>query len=119
MKTMLIVTAILTLISFTVAEDIIGKWQTKPSPKGNVTMVVFKNDNSFEGFINKKPFTSGKYSYQGDTLSFIDNGCNGKDAIYKVVLFSNNDSLRFEPIRDSCDERRNGMIKTILGRINN
>ena len=117
MKTLLIATAILTLFSFTALEDLVGKWQTKPSPKGNVTMVVFKNDNSFEGFVNRKPFTSGKYRYQGDTLSFIDNGCNGKEAIYKVVFFSNNDSIRFEPVMDSCTERKNGMVKTILGRI--
>lgn len=117
MKTVLIVIAILSLLSFSVTDDLIGRWQTKPSPKGNVTMVVFKNDNSFEGFINKKPFTTGKYQYQGDTLSFVDNGCNGKEAIYKVVFFSNNDSLRFEPVIDSCEERRNGMVRTILGRI--
>lgn len=117
MKTMLIATTILSFIFFTAPEDLVGRWQTKPSPKGNVTMVVFKRDSSFEGFINRKPFTSGKYQYRRDTLSFVDNGCNGKQAIYKVMFFSDNDSIRFVPVMDSCDERRNGMIKTILGRV--
>jgi hypothetical protein len=117
MKKLLIATTIVALISFTITEELTGSWETKVSPKGNVTRVVFKSDNTFEGFINKKPFVTGKYTFENDVLSFVDNGCDGKKGVYKIVFFSNSDSLRFEPIEDSCEERRNGMIRTILGRV--
>lgn len=117
MKRMLISTVILALVSFTITDELIGNWETKPSSKGNVTRVVFKSDNSFEGFINKKLFVSGQYTLENNVLSFVDNGCDGKRGVYKVIFFSNSDSLRFEPIEDSCDQRRNGMIRTILGRV--
>ena len=117
MKTMLISLAILTLVSFTVADGLTGRWETKPSPKGNVTGAVFKNDNSFEVYINKKAFASGHYAFKDSILSFTDNGCEGKEGVYKVIFFNNNDSLRFELIADSCVERRNGMIRTVLGRV--
>ena len=114
---MLSLATALGFISFTLNTDLLGRWESKPSPKGNVTTVVFKNDNSFEGFINKKPFVSGHYSFSDGVLSFTDNGCNGKQGVYKIVFFSDSDSLRFEPISDSCEERKNGMSKTILGRV--
>jgi hypothetical protein len=98
-------------------DELTGSWETKPSPKGNITRVVFKPDHSFEGFVNKKPFTSGNYSYRDGLLSFTDNGCEGRRGEYKIIFFSNSDSLRFEPVNDSCEERRKGMVRTILGRI--
>lgn len=117
MKTLLIAFALLTLNSSTIKDPLTGSWETKPSPKGNVTRVIFKADNSFDGFVNKKPFVTGRYVLENDIFSFTDNGCNGMKGIYKIVFFSNGDSLRFEAIDDSCEERKNGMIKTILGRI--
>ena len=80
-----------------------GRWETKVSPKGNVTGVVFKADNTLEGYINRKPFVSGKYSFLSDsTITMLDNGCEGKPAISKVIIFSNGDSLRLLPIEDPC-----------------
>lgn len=117
MKAMLISSAIILLVSFTVTDVLTGRWETKPSPKGNITGVVFKADNSFEGYINKKPFVSGQYTLENDIFSFVDNGCDGKKGVYKIVFFSDSDSLRFEPISDSCEERRNGMSRTVLGRV--
>lgn len=35
-------------------DKLTGSWQTHPSPKGNITTVYFKEDKTFEGFINKK-----------------------------------------------------------------
>ena len=117
MKTLVVATAILALISFTITDPLTGSWETKPSPKGNVTRVIFKADQTFDGFVNKKPFVTGKYVLENDIFSFTDNGCNGRKGIYKIVFFSNGDSLRFEAIDDSCEQRKNGMIKTVLGRI--
>ena len=117
MKKMLISATIVALVSFTVTDELTGRWETKPSAKGNITGVVFKADNSFEGYINKKPFVSGQYTLENGIFSFTDNGCDGKKGVYKIVFFSNSDSLRFEPINDSCEERRNGMNRTVLGRV--
>jgi hypothetical protein len=79
--------------------------------------VIFKEDKSFEGYINKKPFTSGVYALDSDLFTFTDNGCDGKKAIYKIVFFSNEDSLRWVPVEDSCTQRREGMSRLIMGRV--
>jgi hypothetical protein len=97
--------------------QLIGRWESKPSEKGNVTGVVFK-DSTFEGYVNKKPFVSGIYKFENEIFSFIDNGCEGKRGVYKIIFFSNSDSLRFEPVNDSCSDRRNGMRRLVLGRKN-
>jgi len=102
------------LSAFIGENKLIGRWESKPSEKGNVTGVVFK-DSTFEGYVNKKPFVSGTYKLENDTFSFVDNGCEGKKGVYRVI-FSDTDSLRFEPILDSCDGRKNGMSRLILGR---
>jgi hypothetical protein len=119
MKAIIIIAAI--IFSFTIAPNdmLSGRWETKPSEKGNVTGVVFKNDSILEGYVNKKPFTSGTYRFTAadSVLSFVDNGCNGVQAVYKVLFFNNSDSLRFKAISDSCDERRNGMQRLIMGKV--
>lgn len=119
MKPTIISIAFTFLLAFTSKDKLTGRWETKPSVNGNVTGVLFKEDNTFEGYVNRKPFTSATYTYSSkdSILSFIDNGCNGTKAIYKLQFFSNSDSLRFEVINDSCAERKNGMLRTILGRV--
>jgi hypothetical protein len=117
MKTILIISAIMTFFAFTAKDKLTGRWETKPSVKGNVTGIVFKADNSFEGYVNKKPFVTGNYTVEDSVLSFVDNGCEGKKAVYKLIFFSNGDSLRFETINDSCTRRNEGMLRTILGRV--
>jgi len=118
MKTIYVSAIIAVLFAFTTKDNLTGRWETKPSPNGNVTGVVFKDNNTFEGYINKKPFTSGSYTFQDNIFSFTDNGCAGMKGVYKVVFFSNSDSLRFEVINDSCTERKEGISRMILGRVN-
>jgi hypothetical protein len=89
--------ALVVLPVFIRENKLIGRWESKPSEKGNVTGVVFK-DSTFEGYVNKKPFVSGVYKLENDLLSFVDNGCEGKRGVYKIVFFGDSDSLRFEPI---------------------
>jgi len=117
MKTSLIYVLIMTLAVFNATIELTGKWETKPSAKGNITRVVFKPDNSFEGYINRKPFVSGNYTIRDSIFSFVDNGCQGMRGTYKIILFNNADSLRFECIIDSCAERRDGMKNLVLGRV--
>jgi hypothetical protein len=117
MKAILISMALFTLTVATEKDKLTGRWETKPSEKGNTTGVLFKDDNSFEGYVNRKPFVSGKYVLQDSIFSFTDNGCDGARGVYKIIFFSDADSIRFEPISDSCMERRAGMSRTILGRV--
>ena len=100
-------------------DQLTGRWETRPSDKGNITGVVFKADNKMEGYINKKPFVSGTYHFNpADSLiSFVDNGCDGKRGIYKVMFYSNSDSLSFKLVSDSCAERSAGMQRLIMGRV--
>ena len=117
MKRIFVTVIIITLFAFTPKNKLIGRWETKPSPKGNITGVVFNDDNTYEGYINKKPFVSGSYSLHRNTITIEESGCNGIKATYKLIFFSHSDSLRFEPINDSCTERKGGMQRTILGRV--
>ena len=115
MEKLLLYLAIVAVPALVGENRLIGRWESKPSEKGNVTGVVFK-DSTFEGYVNKKPFVSGIYKLEKDTFSFVDNGCQGKRGVYKIILFRDSDSLRFEPINDSCIDRRNGMSRLVLGR---
>jgi hypothetical protein len=117
MKALLIVVTIFSTMVFTEPDELTGRWESKPSAKGNVTRVVFKADQGFEGYINKKPFTTGKYTLKNNIFSFTDNGCNNVKGVYNIIFFSYNDSIRFVPIDDSCVERRAGMSKLVLGRV--
>jgi hypothetical protein len=117
--TKLIISAFAVLLAIGIKNDdrLTGRWQTKPSEKGTVTGVVFMPDNTFEGFINRKPFVTGKYSLDNDIFRFTDNGCNGAEGVYKMIAFSNDDSLKFEMVSDTCTRRRQGMERLVLGRV--
>lgn len=114
---MLIVSFMVALAGFISEDYLTGRWQTKPSDKGNVTSVVFKPDNTFEGFVNRKPFTTGKYTLEDSVFTFTDNGCGGAEGVYKLILFSDGDSLRLQPISDTCTARKAGMSRLVLGRV--
>lgn len=117
MKTTLISFLAVFTIVFGGKDKLTGRWQTKPSENGAVTGAVFMEDNRFECYVNRKPFVSGKYQVTDSIFSFTDNGCNGARGTYKMIFFSNSDSLRFEAISDSCDQRRAGMQRLIFGRV--
>jgi hypothetical protein len=109
------------LIAFITPNDALtGRWESKPSDKGNVTGVVFKQDSVMEAYVNRKSFASGIYHFseKDSVLTFTDNGCNGAKGIYKILLFSNGDSMRFKAIYDSCTERKQGIQRLVLGRVN-
>ena len=105
------------ILAFNANDKLTGRWESAPSPAGNVTGVIFKPDFSFEGYINKKPFVTGNYVLKDSLLSFTYNGCEGKEAIYKLIFFSNDDSLRFVPVQDLCTERKDGMSRLVMGRV--
>lgn len=119
MKTIFVSTVITLLFAFISADTLTGRWESMPSVNGNVTGVVFKNDNSFEGYVNKKPFVSGTYSYspEDSVFTFTDNGCNGAKGVYKIQFFNNSDSMRYVVINDSCTQRAEGMQRLTLGKV--
>lgn len=114
MKTVLTSLVIILLIR---GDKLTGRWESIPAPNGNITGVVFKTDNTFEGYVNKKPFATGKYTLEGDVFTFTDNGCNGAKGVYKLNFFSGNDSLRFQPVDDTCSGRKAGMSRLVMGRV--
>lgn len=114
-RILLLITVILTTIS---KHSILGRWESK-SATGNTTGVVFKEDHSFEAYVNRKPFTTGKYYMHGDTLHFNDTGCGGSEGIYKTNFFADGDSLYWAAISDTCTERRNGMQRLRMGMVKN
>ena len=117
MKTILISVSMIMAIVCNGPDKLTGRWESKPSARGNVTGVVFKDDQSFEGYVNKKPFVSGNYSLQDSVFTLEDNGCNGAQGTYKIIFFCNNDSIRFQPIKDACTERMEGTSRLVMGRV--
>ena len=117
MKRVLMLSFIVAFLAFMPKKKITGRWETKPSEKGNVTGVIFNRDNTHEVYVNKKPLVSGTYRLHRNIMTIEEEGCNGARGVYKLIFFSNSDSLRFEPISDSCTIRRNGMSRTVLGRV--
>lgn len=117
MKSILFTASLFTAFMYIKPDKLTGRWETLPSSKGTVTSVVFKEDQSFDGFINKKPFVSGTYSLEDSIFSMTDNGCNGATGVYKAIFFSNNDSLRLEPVNDPCVERMKGTSRLVFGRV--
>jgi hypothetical protein len=117
MKSIMLAGCFLAMVALVPEDNLTGRWETKPSVNGNVTGVVFKRDSSFEGFINKKPFTSGRYVLEDSIIRFTDNGCDGAEAVYRIIFFHQGDSMRWVPVRDDCRERREGITRLVLGRV--
>jgi hypothetical protein len=95
---------------------LVGRWESI-SPTGNVTGVVFKEDNSFEGYVNNKPFVSGTYTLRDSTFEMQDNGCMGATGSYILHFFSKGDSFRIELVNDHCEGRANGTNNRVFGRV--
>jgi hypothetical protein len=117
MKTVIMFAVIAMAFAFTGKDILTGRWESKPSKNGNVTGVVFKADQTIDGYINRKPFVTGSYTLNGDMITLLDNGCAGVPGTYKLIFFSNADSLRFELISDSCAPRSKGMPNLVMGRV--
>ena len=114
MKTILFSTLLLLALSGT--NKLVGRWESI-SPAGNVTGVVFKDDNTFEGYVNEKPFVSGTYSFSDSTFQMQDNGCMGATGTYILHFFSKGDSFRIQLVNDDCDGRANGTNNRVFGRV--
>jgi hypothetical protein len=117
MKKVLIAVTAIAALACTTKDKLTGRWESRPSAKGNVTSALFRADNSFEGYVNRKAFVSGYYTLQDSIFSFTDNGCNGVRGTYKIIFFAGDDSIRFVPVTDSCTERKQSMSTLVFGRV--
>ena len=117
MKIVLMMLTIAAALAFTTTDHLSGRWESKSSVNGHTTGILFKADTSFEAYIDRKPFVSGTYTFKDNIFSFVDNGCNGARGVYKIIFFSNADSMRFQAISDSCIERKGGMERLTLGKV--
>ena len=106
----------ITMLLHSYNDKLTGKWQSV-SPTGAVTLVHFKSDQSFEGFVNNKPFVTGSYWLKGNIFTLKDNGCSGVSGTYRMTFFHNDDSVRIELIADSCEPRGKGMNNRVYGRL--
>ncbi|HYF32088.1 MAG TPA: hypothetical protein VD993_13285 [Chitinophagaceae bacterium] len=115
MKTVLFF--VVTMVSLNLDNNkLVGRWESM-SVTGNVTGVVFKEDNTFEGYVNKKPFVSGTYTFHDGIFTMQDNGCMDAVGTYKITFFSNDDSMRIELLSDDCTPRGNGTNNRVFGRV--
>lgn len=107
----------LATVSFTdPINTITGRWQRK-NASGRILMANFRSDGSYDGFINGKPFVSGKYYVRQDTFAISDASCNINYYGTYRLHFLSADSVRFAVIQDTCGGRREGTDKLALGRI--
>ena len=122
MKTIVVLIFAASLLAFTVAEiDINGLWESKVENEGIFGMRL-KEDGTVVSYVNKKVFTSGRYTLSHDTITILeDNGCTNAvgekmKAIYRVAMFAT-DSLRLDVIEDSCTQRKSAVAKLRFGRV--
>lgn len=119
MKKFHILTVILILAACTnKSSNIVGRWETK-SQKGNIVIGVFKADDSYEGYFNKKLFTKGTYSFKEGVVTFEDDkmtACSDIKGSYKVTFFADT-AIRFDVINDSCKPRNEGSNGVVYVRL--
>lgn len=113
-KTLFIIALALIICSFKLTADtnpLPGKWESKTVYKGGplTIMLLFRADGTYDGFANKKTFVNGTYRVKKDTIFIADPICNSKyDGKYKLTIYGDKDSVRFDVIADSCKARVEG-----------
>jgi hypothetical protein len=117
MKTILFSALASLLFASSAYDKLMGRWESVSPATGNVTGVVFREDGSFEGYVNQKPFVSGSYTLRDSIFELQDNGCMGITGIYKITFFSNDDSIRLQLIQDLCEGRGTGVNNRVFGRV--
>jgi len=112
----LLVVFTLVLLAFKTPQTITGRWETI-QPGGNTLGMIFKPDNHFEGYVNKKPFVSGTYIFSHNTIILNGNGCIDMPGKYRINFLKNIDSILWEVISDSCAARKKGLDNVVFSRI--
>ena len=117
MKSICIAVIAILFSSSTKNDKLTGTWQ-RVIPGGDVVYrITFTADNTFEGYVNEKPFVSGTYTLRDSIFAIEDFGCPDIPGTYKVNFFGNDDSCRLQVINDACDGRLAQADNAILYRI--
>ena len=96
-----------------------GRWEvTIKTENGPMHLLAnFRADKTYDAYINEKPFLTGKYQFQNDTLVITDQRCDANaSGIYKID-FVTPDSILFSLIKDPCTERVEGTNGAALSRV--
>ena len=100
----------------TPTNPLVGKWQQRFP--GQILLVNFRADGTYDGFVNGKMFVNGTYSLKQDVFSMNDGLCNlNYSGTYKMSFYSGTDSIRFKVMQDTCRTRRHGSDGLTLGRV--
>lgn len=111
----LILGFVFVLFVLNISHSIVGRWETI-QPDGNKLGMVFKPNDHFEGYINKKPFVSGTYTFSDDIIIMNGNGCINMPGKYRIHFYGNADSIRWEEISDECAARKKGLNDIVFER---
>ncbi|MCX2475009.1 hypothetical protein OQZ33_11765 [Pedobacter sp. MC2016-05] len=110
-KKLAFIAIVLAICSFKLIDEpnpLLGKWESKTVYKeGPLSiLLLFRADGTYDGFANKKTFVNGTYHVSKDTIFIADPICNSKyNGKYKLTIFGERDSVKFDVISDTCKAR--------------
>jgi hypothetical protein len=108
--------ALTAVASIAPSNPLVGRWQQQFP--GQLLLLNFRADGTYDAFINGKVFVSGKYLLKQDVFTLNDGLCNlNYYGTYKLSFYSGNDSIRFQVVQDTCRARRRGSDGLTLGRV--
>ncbi len=99
-----------------------GKWAYNHSHDDKTYhdfIAYFKTDGTYDGIEDGKvTIAGGRYTQNNDTMYMNDASCNPHPkGSYKIIMWAK-DSMRLDPIIDSCDNRREGTKRFLFKRMN-
>jgi len=98
--------------------NIVGEWDAHLENQGKPYLVIgrFKDNGTYDAFIDGKLIVSGKYRTTGDSIYFRDGSCDMEyEGLYKLTYYE--DSVRFNMLQDTCQERINGSDGVAMKRV--
>lgn len=98
--------------------DLAGEWDAHLAYKGKPYVVIgrFRSNGTYDAFIDGKLVVSGQYRTLGDSAYFRDGNCNQEyEGLYKLTYTK--DSVRFDVLQDTCQERINGSNGLAMKRV--
>jgi len=115
---LLAVTIIVTAFT-SIPHVLTGRWEfVEKTENGPMHFLAnFRADETYDAYINKKPFLSGNYHFQNDTLVISDHLCDANTSGTYKITFLTPDSILFSLIKDPCTDRIKGTDGATLSRV--
>ncbi|MBN8880340.1 MAG: hypothetical protein J0I32_22540 [Sphingobacteriales bacterium] len=98
--------------------NIAGEWDAHLDNQGKPYLVIgrFKDNGTYDAFIDGKLVVSGKYRTVGDSIYFRDGNCDmAYEGLYKLTYYK--DSVSFKMLQDTCQERIHGSNGVAMKRV--